>query len=267
MLALVWITNKEMGQVGSGRLCAVIPTLGCVVPVILDLSFPYSRVLRPQYGPLLLSLLTSLPLMYLSLLYALRNTMRIKDQFPNVKEDFGTIPSIAALLGLWFIFRALRQRANVAVQLCINTFSGPTSTRFGFQVILSLIYGIWALRKRQYWTIGLVLLTVFNIHVPTARNDVRLNEILSKEGYALVARRESVTGYVSVLDNVKDGFRIMRCDHSLLGGEWLQQSPDSQLKEPVYSVFVMLEAVRLVETERIRALPVRADKEKTALIM
>ena len=66
-------------------------------------------------------------------------------------------------------------------------------------------------------------------------------------------RRESVTGYVSVLDNTEAGYRVMRCDHSLLGGEWqkapkgLEHLARGGFKEPIYAVFVLLEAVRLVE--------------------
>lgn len=79
-----------------------------------------------------------------------------------------------------------------------------------------------------------------------------LNETLAPWNHTLIARRESVTGYVSILDNFEAGYRVMRCDHSLLGGEW--QAPPKGLehldrgvfKEPIYAVFVILEAVRLV---------------------
>ena len=91
--------------------------------------------------------------------------------------------------------------------------------------------------------------------------------MLEREGYALLARQESVTGYISVLDNVKEGFRVMRCDHSLLGGEWLKQEAGSILREPVYAIFVMLEAVRLVETVGMKRAPAKADVNKNALVM
>ena len=42
----------------------------------------------------------------------------------------------------------------------------------------------------------------------------------------------------------------MRCDHSLLGGEWLIKGARNSMPEPIYGVFVMLEAVRLVEVEK-----------------
>jgi len=61
-------------------------------------------------------------------------------------------------------------------------------------------------------------------------------------------------------------FRVMRCDHSLLGGEWLL-TPQRKLRgqterETIYSVFTMLEAVRLVNsTSQI------PDSEKSALFI
>ena len=45
----------------------------------------------------------------------------------------------------------------------------------------------------------------------------------------------------------------MRCDHSILGGIWTELPPGVEqsavVKEPIYSVFTMLEAVRLVESD------------------
>ncbi len=68
-------------------------------------------------------------------------------------------------------------------------------------------------------------------------------------------RQESLTGYISVVESVDQGFRVMRCDHSLLGGEWVKfigtgQFKGNQVAEPIYGVFAMLEAVRLVEVPK-----------------
>ena len=82
----------------------------------------------------------------------------------------------------------------------------------------------------------------------------------------MLARQDSTTGYISVLENNNQGFRVMRCDHSLLGGEWTQMpiGYNPVVKDPVYSVFTMLEAVRLVETEHGEP---RDDKDSRALVM
>ncbi|KAL8652570.1 MAG: hypothetical protein Q9226_004207 [Calogaya cf. arnoldii] len=109
----------------------------------------------------------------------------------------------------------------------------------------------------------------FSVHSPLPYSNTHLNATLQNHGFSLIARQESLTGYISVLDNTKDGFRVMRCDHSLLGGEWFPQlGHASQLREPVYAIFVMLEAVRLVQstggTESKQGVE---DRDKSALVM
>ena len=82
----------------------------------------------------------------------------------------------------------------------------------------------------------------------------------------------------------------MRCDHSLLGGEWVpgvgkwpggkgNEGGRGVVGEPVYSVFIMLEAVRLVrpgnskeeaqdEDNRTRnSTPMVPDQNAKALVM
>ncbi|KAI5286817.1 hypothetical protein KEM55_000174 [Ascosphaera atra] len=59
----------------------------------------------------------------------------------------------------------------------------------------------------------------------------------------------------------------MRCDQSLLGGEWTNfaNAEFPAIKEPTFAVFVMLEAVRLVKPEN-NALK-RLDEGKNALVI
>jgi hypothetical protein len=93
-----------------------------------------------------------------------------------------------------------------------------------------------------------------------------LNETLREYQYRILDRRDSVTGYISVLENYKDGFRVLRCDHSLLGGEWLitpdRTAKGQTVKESIYGVFNMLESLRLIKTEVFTP-----DDEKDALFM
>lgn len=91
-----------------------------------------------------------------------------------------------------------------------------------------------------------------------------LNATLAPYNHSIIARTESVTGYVSVLDNFEMGYRVLRCDHSLLGGEW-QRAPKGfpvgeKFKEPIYAIFVTMEAVRLVE-------PAPKNEKPSALAM
>ena len=74
---------------------------------------------------------------------------------------------------------------------------------------------------------------------------------LQSQNYTLLARHWSNTGYLSVLENTAANYRVLRCDHSLLGGEW-QLTPQRrqegwQVPESIYAVFTMLEAVRLLD--------------------
>lgn len=59
----------------------------------------------------------------------------------------------------------------------------------------------------------------------------------------------------------------MRCDHSLLGGEfWVDDQRREEgitVPEPIYAVFAMLEAVRLIEGSG----QARPDDDKNALVM
>ncbi|KAI9757453.1 MAG: hypothetical protein M4579_003469 [Chaenotheca gracillima] len=123
----------------------------------------------------------------------------------------------------------------VTSQLIIATSSALISPS------ISLLYALPALLHAVF----------LNVHVPLPHTTALLNSTLQSEaGFALLARQQSLTGYVSVLENNKDPFRVLRCDHSLLGGEWLLgDTAPGQVREPVYTVFVLLEAVRLVQEQ------------------
>ncbi|KNC96868.1 uncharacterized protein SPPG_07700 [Spizellomyces punctatus DAOM BR117] len=65
--------------------------------------------------------------------------------------------------------------------------------------------------------------------------------------YSILARDESVTGYLSVIEdpNLHDGTRFLRCDHSLIGGAYLQHEMDS-----VFGSFYYLDFVRFVDRKK-----------------
>jgi hypothetical protein len=58
----------------------------------------------------------------------------------------------------------------------------------------------------------------------------------------------------------------MRCDHSLLGGQWtkLPSGYRPEVEDPIYAIFAMLEAVRLVEPDHGVS---RVDADSKALVM
>ncbi|WWC94199.1 hypothetical protein V866_001039 [Kwoniella sp. B9012] len=46
----------------------------------------------------------------------------------------------------------------------------------------------------------------------------------------LISSERSLTGQVVVAENLKDGYRFLRCDHSILGGRWIREVDDRQAK-------------------------------------
>ena len=118
-------------------------------------------------------------------------------------------------------------------------------------MLIATTYGL-ILPSSYFWpALPSIAWTLYgNTHVPLQRTTDLLNATLALDGYSLLERRESLTGYISVLENNVDHYRVMRCDHSLLGGEWiLPPDPKRKVAEPVYAVFTMLESVRLVQRE------------------
>ena len=139
-------------------------------------------------------------------------------------------------------------------------------TRVGFQFILATMYATLFPSRLLIVAIPPILFSATqNVHSPLEQTTALLNRTLQLDGYMLLDRNESLTGYISVLENYKDGFRVMRCDHSLLGGEWTVSTPGARVAEPIYAVFAMLEAVRLVEANG--EIELSPEIEKNALAM
>lgn len=178
------------------------------------------------------------------------------------------------VVGCYAVMDKLQDLLGGVLALAIAMWSGvsPGFSRFGVLAVISLCYALLGGPRKILTFVGsiaLLHLFLINPHLPLAHNTGLLNATLQSESYSLLARQESLTGYISVLDNVKDGFRVMRCDHSLLGGEWINKPPGhpAVLNEPIYSIFVMLEAVRLVETESSRTREAKVDQDKRALVI
>ncbi|OKL63953.1 hypothetical protein UA08_00673 [Talaromyces atroroseus] len=143
-------------------------------------------------------------------------------------------------------------------------------TTFGLQLVVASVYAIIFPSYMSLFFFSLpaaYLLSTTSVHMPFARSTTQLNLTLQEVNYSLVERQESLTGYISVLDNTQLGFRAMRCDHSLLGGEWTRRPPNynPKVSDPIYAVFTMLEAVRLVEPGS--GLTRREDRDSNALVM
>lgn len=220
----------------------LIPLVAAYIPMVQFYLFKLSGVFTAKWGPMVTEALTLFPVV----VFCVASTADILEQ-----ADLDGLPKWAAdaAPGFWsygvFTFVAMFSEGNL--QMIIGK-SWATS-RMGLEMVLAGIATIIAPSKLLLYTIPALLHTaILNTHVMTPTATQALNSTLRGYGWTLIDRRESVTGYISVMDSDKDGFRVMRCDHSLLGGEWTNFAKPI-VAEPIYSIFTMLENVRLVEVE------------------
>lgn len=260
---VTWVSKTWIRPSFLWHAVRLLPLLAFSISTVQFYIFRCSSQLGPVHGPLITELITCCPVIFLS-------TAGVAELFdfmdPNQlgKKFTYAAPRLAS-----FIILGGGERISTSL---IRKAMGSSLivTRSVLQIVVSTLYAMALPSKILVWAV-LPLLHFFslNVHSPFQPTTAVLKSTLKSYDFSLVARQESLTGYISVLDSRKDGFRVMRCDHSLLGGEWLQSSNivGSQLKEPIYAVFVMLEAVRLVvpgpSKEKTRA----SNIDKHALVM
>ncbi|OXB39897.1 hypothetical protein J007_00319 [Cryptococcus neoformans] len=66
----------------------------------------------------------------------------------------------------------------------------------------------------------------------------------------VLSSEQSFTGRVVVGDNLKDGYRFLRCDHSILGGRWFRERENNgektvELGDSIFAVFNLQEVMTL----------------------
>ena len=265
------------------KFCKHLTTLGFLTPSMQWGLYSFSRKLGPIWGPRSTHLLTSVPLSCLSLLCLL---ILITEAFPlaifgvvapthSTKHVCGVILSTVLLTGTLYHFLTwirLYLATRLPVFIMLKSGTHVMFSRFGLHTVTALAYALLGtlLKQSKLIFVGIVpfLQLVFLCpHVPLPYNTNVLNNTIRPQGFSLVARQESLTGYISVLDNINDGYRVMRCDHSLLGGEYIRKPKGSRYNEPVYTIFLTLEAVRLLRIDEPESEMSATSKEKNALVM
>lgn len=208
-----------------------------------------SSSLGPEYGPTVSIAACWSPLAIMSYIAA-----------------FAPLASPPARLGLLLgAGNALEYALSLALT-CLGTDSTALFTRWGLLAVGIVFYALVCPMTVKQVVPLLALGTLFIFQNPHSPLGARLvNAALEPHGFAMLERVESATGYVSVLENRREGFRALRCDHSLLGGDWLL-TPQSRangmtVAEPIYPVFTMLEAVRLMHAEEV------VPQQRQALVM
>ncbi|KAM0241924.1 hypothetical protein ACHAPO_001623 [Fusarium lateritium] len=248
-----WAGNLILNMYLPLSTMQLLPLIALNIPAIQFLMGCFTDRLGNWWGPLLIEGLTIFPLAITS---AASVADILEDANLSVLPKFfaDAAPGIVS----WSLFRLSENMSMDKLQGVIgSTF---VLTRVGLELVVGAVYALMAPSKYLVLAIPALLHTaVLNTHVMTPMATESLNNTLQAQNWTLLDRRESLTGYVSVIESLEMGYRLMRCDHSLLGGQWVRVG-GRKVSEPIYGVFVMLEAVRLVERET----PL-ADNEASAL--
>ncbi len=255
-----FLGRKQLQKLLPSNIVRWLPAFAFWIPTIQFILFKYSSNLGVPYGPALTELFTYYPLTLLSLFTA--GSFLDEVDFSGLGS---TIAEHGPSLGTYFVFTTIERIANSI--MLRNIGSNFFLSRIGLQLTIAIIYAL-AIPRAVLWPVipSMVFTMMYNVHTPLQRSTNVLNSTLQLQNFTLIDRQESITGYISVLDNTAAQYRVMRCDHSLLGGEWTIPSRKGRkpprAQEPIYAIFVMLEAVRLAETEDGQP---RVDSKSTAL--
>lgn len=256
-----WLGMKWIKALCFGRPSPLLPVLAWSIPIVQYFLFQQSSQLGPVLGPLVTELCTLYPLVALSA----TSVAMFLDEL-NLSHYSGLIAKHGKFLGSYVLFTTAVKIAGDSLPKYIG--SSIVMTRTGLQFGIAVIYSLNFPSKWLLFAIPSLMFSAgLNIHVPTGAATARLNSSLQSDNYVLLHRQDSLTGYMSVLENTKLNFRVMRCDHSLLGGEWIPP-PDMApqlVRDPIYAVFTMLEAVRLIKADNGK--PRNAGPGTSALVM
>ncbi|UJO17481.1 hypothetical protein CLAFUW4_06133 [Fulvia fulva] len=253
---MVKIINVRIAE----RQLPYLAALAAWIPVIQSWILPLSGQLGPVGGPVLTGSL-SCHLLLIPSAYAIAEMC---EEFKPHKY----MPRAAALVViagvLAFPLYLLEQMFSRLASEHIWQIPGLVLTPVDLQLALAFAYAV--LHPSRLVLLGapaLGLTVLLNPHYTRASVDLALQP----HNWTLVDRQWSNTGYISILDSSEQQYRVMRCDHSLLGGEWLlteqrKKKEGWKVNEPIYAVFEMLEAVRLLQVNSV--IP---DTEAHALII
>ncbi|KAL7932709.1 S-adenosyl-L-methionine-dependent methyltransferase [Trichoderma chlorosporum] len=250
-----WAGNLAFRQLVPIKTEQLLPLIALYVPTMQYFLYRLSQTLGPSYGPLVTEAVTLGPL-------AILTAASVADNLEGA--DLSSLPKALGEavpgLGSWGTFKLVEHIAEKLLHKHVG--SAFWYTRVGMEILLAGSYTVFAPSKYLALAIpALVHTAMFNPHVSTPTATALLNTTMAADDWMLLDRRESLTGYISVVQHMKSHMRVMRADHSLLGGDWAEWR-GRQVTEPIYAVFITLEAVRLVERE----VPV-ADADAKALVI
>ncbi|KAI9820063.1 MAG: hypothetical protein M1826_001053 [Phylliscum demangeonii] len=220
-----------------------LPILAFCIPTLQSFLFEQSSRLGPAAGPVVTEACTIVPLVLLSIFAA--PPVAHGESVPMYAP--GKILPALGQLGIFVLAKALSPPVLHWARVL------PCYPRSALSLVLASCYAVLS----PSWLLVLVIPSLlhsvfFNVHMPFPHTTTLLNRALPDQStYRLLSRADSLTGYLSVVESEEKELRLLRCDHSLLGGQWLRPptAPTHTIAvhEPIYAAFAMLEAVRLVQ--------------------
>ncbi|KAB8074356.1 S-adenosyl-L-methionine-dependent methyltransferase [Aspergillus leporis] len=259
--AIGWFLKDHIQQLSNRRAVYLVPVLAFWYPTIQYFLHQQSSAFGNPTGAIITEVFAFYPFVLLSVACA----GRLVQSGLNLDRYGDLAKEHVPLIGSYVVYAVSEKIAKSFIAKCIGSFWLFSST--GFQFLVAIVCSAVIPSKWLLLAIPSILFTLTsNVHLPLGGTTSALNSALHEEGFALVDRQESSTGYISVLDNLEDGFRVMRCDHSLLGGQWTKtyRNYKPKVQDPIYAVFSLLEAVRLAETGHGHP---RVDADSKALVI
>ena len=255
---LAAITRGRLRRESSISFVSLLSLHAFSIPVISQ--WPLLRLGRlcdPELASVLTESFTCMPLLFLTL-----------QAIASRLEGGGFLGGVSSQTCLLLLFLVLERFIGFMVSWIASR--APVFVNGGLHLLVASGY---AAMQPSKLIVGMIPALYYSLqidpHTPFTSNTLKLNSSLISAGYAMLDRRQSTTGYLSVLENVKEQYRVLRCDHSLLGGYWIPLNGQAQdgnfAREPIFSVFTMLEAVRLMESNEIPA--AISPRHQAALVM
>ena len=268
-VAFVTCLLTLIGRLSSVHRLTDSLTAVSLVLVLFPIHMRFVFINTARLGPILGPIITQMTLTWPCIFVLSHNiSNHVSKWLTSSIRRMWTGPAFIALTiatVLTTIFRVSEQRFFVPY---LEPYVGIYWSRFTLLVYLGLVLqSVKILRTRK--SLSLVLCIVLIGFVVLMQRDVQQGigfaQLPLPPEYTYLDRKESVTGILSVIENSEKGYRVLKCDHSLLGGLWnglkrkelLAQGITVELEErsideaeTVYSAFVLQEAVRLVRRQK-----------------
>ncbi|SMY23006.1 unnamed protein product [Zymoseptoria tritici ST99CH_1A5] len=238
-----------------GRLVAI--WMSCM-PVVQNAISRYSGELGIVRGPIINGLITCHSILIPSA-YVLAELWEKLSARTFLDRPFGYL---AGAVMITVSFRMLETFLSTAALPSLRP-TIPSLDPISMQLIVSVAYSL--LYPTYIALLSIAALAAYhNPHLSPST----INTHLRAHNWTLLDRAWSNTGYISVLESSTNQYRLLRADHSLLGGEWLltpsRKLQGWQVPESIYAVFSILESVRLIDLSPAPPIP---DRSASALVI